>query len=157
MTNFEIKSALQNYFLSIKKLKELNLVTNQRDFTTNIGEWLVETIYDGERSKNGIQKYWDINATIGKIQVKSHAKSFNTKARWSAIKNYQNADIDYVVIVVFNENYTLLEFYKIPWKICLNQINLNNTKGVLYWNQIKEYKLDLDSLPKSDIVSLFRQ
>ena len=41
-------------------LKDLDVLINKKDFTCQIGEWLVASLYDGERSTNGIQKDWDI-------------------------------------------------------------------------------------------------
>jgi hypothetical protein len=155
MVSFEIKSAFRNYFNAITTLKELEVVKNQRDFTSNIGEWLVETLYDGKRSKIGNQKYWDVDTSIGKVQVKTHAKSSSTKARWSKIKNDQIADIDYVIIIVFNEHYELKEFYKIPWSECLNRFDLNKGTDTIYWNKIKEFKHEIDTLPKPEIISMF--
>jgi hypothetical protein len=65
----------------------------------------VETLYDGKRAENGIQKYWDIESDLGKIQVKTHAKASSNKARWSAIKYDVDSNVDYVVIVVFTEGF----------------------------------------------------
>jgi hypothetical protein len=152
MVSFEIQQAFQNYFSSLNALKVLKVVNNQRDFTCNLGEWLVEIIYNGKRSKIGNQKYWDIETPIGKIQVKTHAKSNNTKARWSKIKYDPNADVDFVVIIVFNEHFKLKEFYQISWSECMKMIKGTNT---LQWNKIKEFKQEIDKLPKPEIINMF--
>lgn len=50
----DLKTALHNYFQSLNSLKELGVVTNKKDFTSQIGEWLVEKIYCGKRAESGI-------------------------------------------------------------------------------------------------------
>lgn len=151
----DLKTALHNYFQSLNRLKELGVVTNKKDFTSQIGEWLVEEIYCGKRAESGIQKYWDIESNIGKIQVKTHSKSKTTTARWSAIKYDVDAEVDFVVIVVFSEYYRLNDFYHVPWKDCLNLIRRNKDRDVLMWDHIKEYQLEISQLNKQEIVSLF--
>jgi len=151
----DLKTALHNYFQSLNRLKELGVVTNKKDFTSQIGEWLVEEIYCGKRAESGIQKYWDIESNIGKIQVKTHSKSKTTTARWSAIKYDVDAAVDFVVIVVFSEDYQLNEFYQVPWKDCLNLIRRNKDRDVLMWDHIKDFKLEISQLTNQEIISIF--
>ncbi len=151
----DLKTALHNYFQSLNILKQLGVVTNKKDFTSQIGEWLIEEIYCGKRADSGIQKYWDIESDIGKIQVKTHSKSKTTTARWSAIKYDVDAEVDLVIIVVFTEDYKLNEFYQVPWSECLNLIRRNKNRDVLMWDHIKKYKLEISLLKNQEIVSLF--
>jgi hypothetical protein len=151
----DLKTALHNYFQSLNRLKELGVVTNKKDFTSQIGEWLVVEIYRGQRAESGIQKYWDIESSLGKIQVKTHSKSKTTTARWSAIKYDVDAEVDFVVIVVFTEDYQLIEFYQVPWKDCLNLIRRNKDRDVLMWDHIKDYKLEISQLTNQEIISIF--
>jgi hypothetical protein len=116
----------------------------------------VETLYDGKRAENGIQKYWDIESDLGKIQVKTHAKASSNKARWSAIKYDVDSNVDYLVIVVFTEGFKLKEFYKVPWIECLDLIRRNKDRDVLMWDHLKDYQLKLVQLPKQEVVKLFR-
>lgn len=151
----DLNTAIHDYFKSFNRLKELGVVTNKKDFTSQIGEWLVQEIYSGKRAESGIQKYWDIESNLGKIQVKSHSKSKTTTARWSAIKYDFDAEVDFVVIVVFTEEYQLKEFYQIPWKDCLNLIRRNKDRDVLMWDHIVDYQLDISHLTNQEIVSIF--
>ncbi len=151
----KLKVAFENYFNALNTLKNLGVTQNKKDFTSQIGEWLVETLYDGKRAESGIQKYWDIDTSIGKIQVKTHAKSNKTTARWSALKYDMDSDIDFVIIIVFSEDYKLNEFYKIPWTNCLDLIRRNKDRDVLMWNHLNDYKLQLTKLPKQNVISLF--
>lgn len=157
MTNTEkLKTAFENYFKALNELKALGVTQNKKDFTSQLGEWLVETLYDGKRAENGIQKYWDIASALGKIQVKTHAKASSNKARWSAIKYDVDSNVDYVVILVFTEDYKLREFYKVPWKKCLDLIKRNKNRDVLMWDHLKKHQIPIDELPKQELVALFK-
>ena len=147
----EIKTALNNYFESLKRLQEIGVITNKKDFTSQIGEWLVENIFEGQRAASGNQKSWDIETEDGKIQVKTHSKSKTTPARWSEIKYDIDANVDFVVIIVFSEDYKLNEFFKIPWKDCIKLIRQN----VLMWDRLKDFRIELTQLPKQEIISIF--
>jgi len=157
MTKTEkLKIAFENYFKAFNELKALGVTQNKKDFTSQLGEWFVENLYDGKRAENGIQKYWDIESDLGKIQVKTHAKASSTKARWSAIKYDVDSNVDYVVIVVFTEDFKLREFYKVPWKECLDLIKRNKDRDVLMWDHLKDYLIPIDNLPKQELVALFK-
>jgi len=153
--NSEIKEAFENYFSALRKLRELGVSKNQRDFTSKLGEWLVEVVFDGKRSESGIQKFWDVEAGSEKIQVKTHAKAENTTARWSAIKYDENAETTSVIIIVFSSDYKLKEFYKVPWTECIKLISRNKDRDVLNWNKLKDYNENFRELPKQDILSIF--
>lgn len=87
--------------------------------------------------------------------MKSHSKSKTTTARWSAIKYDVDAEVDFVVIVVFTEEYQLKEFYQVPWKFCLNLIRRNKDIDVLMWGHIVDYQLNISHLTNQEIVSIF--
>ena len=106
----KLKEAFENYSKALNELNTLGVTKNKKDFTSQLGEWFVETLFDGKRSENGIEKYWDLECELGKIQVKTHAKASSTKARWSAIKYDVDSNVDYAVIVAFTEDFKLREF-----------------------------------------------
>lgn len=147
---------LTNYFKALNALKQAGITLNKKDFTSQLGEWLISEIYDGTRAKSNIQKYWDVKVGSKKIQVKTHAKASKTKARWSRIKYDVDAEIDELVIVVFSEEYKLKEFYVVPWIDALKIIVRSEKigKDVIYWNHLSDYKLDLKKLPNQNLISL---
>ena len=97
----EFKVAFSDYFKSLNHLKELGVVPNKKDFTSQLGEWLVETIYEGKRAESGIQKYWDVKVAAELIQVKTHAKAKTNSARWSSIKLDEDAELTKVIIMKY--------------------------------------------------------
>jgi len=149
-----IKTAFKNYLNAIQELRNLGIYQNKRDFTSQLGEWLVETLFEGKRAINGNQKYWDIETKSDKIQVKTHSKANTNKTRWSSIKYDEHADVDFVVIVVFSQEYQLKEIYRIPWSNCLELINKD--KNILNWDSISSnHKIDLKTINNHEILSFF--
>lgn len=73
--------AIHNYFNALEALYENGILLNKKDFTGQLGEWFVETIYDGERAKSGNEKGWDIKVADKYIQVKTHSKAKGNKNR----------------------------------------------------------------------------
>lgn len=59
MTDYtKIQTALNDYLTSLQKLQELGVTTNKKDFTSQIGEWFVSELFDGQRAESGVQKCW---------------------------------------------------------------------------------------------------
>ena len=150
---------LKKFFTALDELREHKILINNKDFTGQIGEWLVEMIYDGKRSTNGIEKGWDVKVKNENIQVKTHAKADTNKSRFSAIKNdYENVQIDTLIIIVFSPNYKLKEFYKIPWKIAEKFMKITGGKSPrneINWSKVKNYKIKIEELPNQEIIKLF--
>ena len=151
--------ALKNFFDAMKILRDENILINKKDFTCQIGEWLIEMIYDAKRSTNGIQKGWDIEKNGEFIQVKTHAKSDGNNARWTKVDKHFDVQIDTLIIVVFTQDYKLKEFYKIPWDKAVAKIKLRgkiSPRNELNWSAVKDYKIELDKLPNQKVLQLFR-
>jgi hypothetical protein len=127
----------------MKLLRDEQILINKKDFTCQLGEWLVEILYDGKRAESGIQKGWDVLAHGKHIQVKTHSKAEGNNNRWSAVERDSSERIDELIIIVFTQDYKLKEFYKIPWEIARYEIN---------WNSISDYNIAIDQLPKQEIV-----
>lgn len=150
--------ALDNFFNALKELREHDILINKKDFTCQIGEWLVEMIYEGKRATSGIQKGWDVNVKGKHIQVKAHAKAETNNAKYSAVDKDSTVQIDELIIVVFTFDYKLKAFYKVPWKVALPLIKLRGKKyprNEITWSSIKTYKVAIDQLPHKEIISLF--
>jgi hypothetical protein len=122
------QTALKEFFKAMDRLRDEGILINKKDFTCQIGEWLVETIYNGKRATSGIQNGWDVEVNGKYIQVKAHAKSAGNKNRWSAVNNEPIVTVNELIIVVFTHDYKLKEFYKIPWEEANQHIRLRGKK-----------------------------
>lgn len=153
------KVAIENYINALKELHTVGILRNKQDFTSQIGEWLVETIYDGKRANSSIQKGWDIDVKGHHIQVKAHAKAEGNNNRWSAVDKNETERIDDLVIIEFTPYYKILKFYKVPWTEAIMHIKLRNIKSPrfeLSWSNIESFNVNLNDLPKQEIISIFR-
>ena len=153
------KKAIENYITALQELHTLGILKSKHDFTSQIGEWLVETIYDGKRAVSSIQKGWDIDVNGYHIQVKTHAKSEGNNNRWSAIDRHETERIDELIIIEFTPYYKIFTFYKVPWTEAIKHIKSNNIKSPrfeLSWSKIESIKVNLDEVPKQNVISIFR-
>jgi hypothetical protein len=151
----EEEKYLKMYLESMQKLIELNVLNTRRDFTSQIGEWLICNLFGGMQSNNGIQKDWDILINEKKIQVKAHSKSITTTARWTEIKYNENSDLDYLAIIIFDTSYVIKEFYFARWLDCLKFIKKQKHRNVINWNDLKKFKIDLSQHRKIEVLKLF--
>ena len=155
-TYSEIDKALKNYFKAYIELKRLNITTNKKDFTSQIGEWLVCELYGGKRAEKSIQKDWDVIVDNKFVQVKTHAKAETNGNRWTGIEYGEDAQIDELTTVVFTHDYKLREFYRTPWREAYLLVRHNSDRSLIRWDDLRKYKVAIDTLPNQDLVSLFK-
>jgi hypothetical protein len=151
--------ALKLFLEAMKTLRDEEILINKKDFTCQIGEWLVEMLYGGKRATSGIQKGWDVDVKGKHIQVKAHAKAETNSAKFSAVDKDSTEIIDELIIVVFTFDYKLKAFYKVPWKEALPHIKLRGIqkpRNEINWSAIKNFKIEKENLPHQEIVSLFK-
>jgi hypothetical protein len=153
----ERKYALENYFKSLKKLEELGICQNRRDFTSQLGEWLICELYNGKLAQNGKNPDWDMTVGTQKIQVKAHSKAKTTKREDTDFLYDESSDIDRFVIVVFNIDYKIKNIYNLPMKVALDLKSRDTKTPVIRWSQIpKEYTVDFGKIiGNNELLSMF--
>jgi hypothetical protein len=156
-----MKSAreLLNDFYAIKvALRELGVIRSER-FTGELGEWLVETAYKGQRAKGTTQKGWDVElcGENGRslLQVKTHAKGEKNNARWTKIKPECLELFDRLVIVVLSDKYDLKEWYDVSKEDVRKTLVQSGKSWVIYWDDIKPHSINWKKLPGADAISDF--
>lgn len=112
--------------------------------TSEIGEWFVENMLPGsKRCPNPVQKGHDLELGSSKIQVKTHAKGMGNNTRWTTFK-YTEKEFDQFIILVFTEDYYLLEGYDLSFEQAISHVN----NGTLKWNDCKDFKMKRDQIPE---------
>ena len=149
------KGTIRQTTIAGLNIADVAKVLRRAQHPTKVGEWIVEEIYQGKRAENGIQKYWDVDCSLGKIQVKTHAKGDKTSARWSNIKKIETKEIDHVVIIVFNKNYELQEFYNAPWAHVFSNIRQHKDTDRIFWDNLKDYKIPINELKQHKSLEIF--
>lgn len=128
--------ALNLYTTSLKLLKALNVLSNQKDFTSQFGEYLIAKWKGGEIADSGNQKDWDVQFSDGsKAQVKSHAKAPTTTAEFTAFDYDEDAKFDLFYIVVFNHEYSNVCVYEMTKAEAM----VKKKNGTLLWSRVKNH------------------
>ena len=151
----KLSKTLRKIVEAKKELRELGVATTERHLIGEISEWIVKELYSATRAENKSQPNWDLHLKERKFQVKSHAKGLNNKVRWTEIKYSEAADITHLIIIVFDCDYTIKEFYELEWRDAKQYIQRTNKKQTIKWDDISKYKKELQLLPRQDIINLF--
>lgn len=152
----ELQQTLKDFLISWSKLKELGVLNTKKDFTSQIGEFLVANIYNAKLAKSTIQKDWDMIFPDGsKVQVKSHAKASTNSNKWTEVQYDSNAEIDIFVIVVFTEDYKISRFYKVPFLELWKQSTQDKSRRLVRWNHLQQYEIETKDLPNQKLINLF--
>lgn len=155
----EIKLAFEKYFESLEELKKLGVIKSQKDFTSQLGEWISSLIYEGVFAESGKQPDWDLKVGNLKYQIKSAAKSITTNRKNCDFKYSENAEIDCVVIIVFDENYKIEKIYKAPFKDAYDLVDRKKKYPVLKWSSLdRDYSENLDQIyNKNEVLKIFKK
>jgi hypothetical protein len=137
--------AIENFMIALQKLNELKIINSRKDFTSQLGEWLIAEMYKATLAESGKQKDWDMKVGEKKIQVKTHSKAKTTTRANTDFKYVDNADIDIFIIVVFTDNYKIKTIYELPWEIAIKLKTKETKDPVITWSKIpKEYIVNLE-------------
>ena len=156
-----ISDAISQYLEARRILMEKDVIFSQRLVASDLGEWLIAELFDGKIAQNKVQKDWDVCVGNGdnqiNIQVKTHAKATSNKARRTPVKYTQDANIQLFIILVFDDKLKLKRMYRAPWSVVFSKVS--RTKNpYIRWADLEEeqYIVDIESLPKQEIVNLFK-
>jgi hypothetical protein len=152
-----IPNAIADYLQAWAKLKELKVLNTKKDFTSQIGEFIAASVYEGKPSISSVQKDWDIKLSDGKkVQVKSHAKASTNKNRWTPVPYPEDAEIDLYIIVVFTEDYKLKHFFEAPWKELWNLSKKDKARRLVRWNKLEKFdRVTQDDFRANNLIKLF--
>ena len=138
-------NAIENFLTALKRLIDLKIINSRKDFTSQLGEWLIAEMYGATIAESGKQKDWDMKLGEKKIQVKAHSKALTTKRKNTDFKYSEDASIDIFIIVVFTDNYKIKTIYEIPWSVALKLKTQHTKDPVITWSQIPaEHIVDLN-------------
>ena len=137
--------AIENFMLALQKLTELKILNSRKDFTSQLGEWLIAEMYKATLAESGKQKDWDMKLGEKKIQVKTHSKAKTSTRANTDFKYDDNAEIDTFIIVVFSDNYKIKNIYELPWEIAIKLKTKETKDPVITWSKIpREFIVNLE-------------
>ena len=133
----EVIIAIRMLRFSQALLKSQGVLRNQKDFTSQLGEYVVLELFGGELATSGIQEGWDLMDANGlKVQVKSHAKAESTMVK-STPFNYTEKEFDDLCIVRFTPNYSDVVIHRLSFEDALGLV----TNGTISWSALPQAKL----------------
>lgn len=155
-----VRQLLGTLYETKTALRQLGVLRSER-FTGELGEWLVETAYQGKRAKGTTQKGWDVEVSAAGarslIQVKSHAKGKKNNAEWTEVRPDCLELFDRLVIVVLSDDYYVKRWLDIP-KPALRKVLVQSGKSwVVYWDDVADYSVVWTDLPGAKAILDFER
>ncbi len=102
----------------INELKSRNVVRTKNNPVGDYTEWLVANALGLELAKNSASGYDGIDSKGIKYQIKGRRITPDNKSRQlSAIRKLDEEDFDYLVAVIFDQNYGVVDAVMIPHEV----------------------------------------
>lgn len=99
-------------------LRSRNVIRTKNNPVGDYAEWLVSQALDMTLLSNSSPGADAIDTDGLRVQIKARRVTpQNPSRQLSALRNYEAADFDYLVAVIFDENYSILDAYKIPHEV----------------------------------------
>ena len=118
LSKLEIKELLHLQASVISELKAQNVVRTQNNPVGDYTEWLLAKGLKLRLAHNSSSGYDAIDEEGKKYQIKGRRVSqTNQSKQLSALRNYDKKDFDYMVAVVFDEHFEVIEAHKIPHEV----------------------------------------
>ena len=107
---------LQSHTAVIDELIRRCVVTTHNNPIGDYTEWLVSNRMGMQRQANSKASYDAVDTSGVKYQIKGR-KDEKSHVQFSAIRNLENQGFDFVIAVVFNNDYSVRFALKIPHKL----------------------------------------
>ena len=128
MNETEIKEKLKAYAGILDSLKSAGIVRTYNSPVGDYAEWLVSEKLGLELQKNSKAGFDALdNNTKTRYQIKSRwTHPGNNNRRLNVIRDYDTKPFDYLIAVVFGEQFEVEEAYSIPHEVIGEYFPLNN-------------------------------
>lgn len=124
LTSYDWLNALNNLELLslhseiLTQLRSRGVIRTKNNPVGDYAEWLVSNALGMTLLSNSSAGADAIDADGLKVQIKARRVTPDNPSRQlSALRNYEAADFDYLIAVIFDETYNILDAYKIPHEV----------------------------------------
>lgn len=150
------EKVLIQYLTAKNTLTSLGVKRNQRSIESQIGEWFVTRIEGGRVEEHPNNPDYDVVADGQRIQVKTHCKAKSNKSTFSSVSYPNDAGIDILAIVIFDEKLKIKHYFRVPW-IEVVQLRTLQKDGKYHisWSKLNAYDVPLDEIKNCDVLSFF--
>lgn len=109
---------LQLQASAIVELKKRNIVRTNNNPLGDYTEWLVAEMMDLKLATNSKAGYDAISDAGVKFQIKGRRVTPENQSRQlSAIRNYDEKDFDWLIAVIFDKNFNVINAYLLPHEV----------------------------------------
>ena len=118
LKELSIKELLQLQAAATNELKERDVVRTQNNPLGDYTEWLVAKAMGLDLSANSKAGYDGIDSNGTRIQIKGRRITQKNKSRQlSAIRKYDEKDFDFLVAVIFDESFDIIDAVLVPHEV----------------------------------------
>jgi hypothetical protein len=118
LSELEPVELLRQYTAVIDELKNRGIVRTNNAPLGDFTEWLVAKRMNLDLAPNSKAGYDAISDAGVKFQIKGRRVTpSNNSRQLSAIRKYEEADFEYLIAVIFDENFSIIEAYLISHEI----------------------------------------
>lgn len=115
MNKIHLEDLLKTYSEIITELRRRNVVRSSNNLTSDYGEFIAARFMKLELSKNSNKGYDAIDKKGIRYQIKSRRVTrFNKSKQLGVIRNIKSNPFDFLVVVIFEEDFSIKEIWKIP-------------------------------------------
>jgi len=110
-----VSQLLQSFAAILEELRERGVVRSRNNPIADYTEWLVARQLGLQLTGNSTRGYDAIGPQDTKYQIKGRRLSTHKSSRQlSVLRNLGGHEFDYLIAVLFDHNFGLMEAYKIP-------------------------------------------
>jgi len=112
------KNLLLQYVEIIEELKKRAILRSNNNPTADYAEWLASKAFDLEIQSNSKKGYDAIDSAGNKYQIKGRKITpENSSRQLGVIRNLEAKYFDFLIGIIFDKDFSVLEAYKIPHSI----------------------------------------
>jgi hypothetical protein len=146
-TNLQVEiEAITNFANALKLMKNSGVIRSGR-YTGDIGEWLVEQLYQGKRSTKMTEKGWDVMIDNSGDQLQVKTQTYDPKNTWNYFDSPQN-DFTRFVQIILTDDILIQDIFDVPRLDFLKILRKGKDNKLSYkWNELKKWRVVPNSLP----------
>lgn len=119
LKNLSIRQLLNSYSSIMNELRQRKILRSGNNPASDYAEYVIAKKLKLKLTTNSNKEYDAIESKSGiKYQIKSRRITrYNNSRQLGVIRNLEKAEFDFLIAVIFNENFDVIESYKIPRSI----------------------------------------
>lgn len=113
---FSTKKLLHLYADTMKELRKRRILRSSNNPTADYAEYIIANKLNLELAPNSNKEFDAIDRKTGiKYQIKARRLTeFNKSKQLGVLRNLDSANFNFLIAVIFDEKFNILEAYKIP-------------------------------------------